>query len=91
VLLKLRNDLALVRGTKGGGRQKGGEVGVFLEDSRERLEGFGGRFESGGFRSGRVLQKIVSIALSGSIEGSALPRHRKNCSWGSRNRTRALA
>ena len=55
VLLKLCNNLALVRGAEGGGGQNGGELGVLFEDFGKSLEGLSGGFESGGLRGGCVL------------------------------------
>lgn len=62
VLSQLGDDLVLVASGEHGGMEDSVELGVLLEDSGERLEGFGGAVEGGGLCGGRVLRGKSELA-----------------------------
>lgn len=55
LLGELGDDVGLVLGGQGRGRQDGGELGILLEEGAELGDGVGGGIEGGGLGGGRVL------------------------------------
>ena len=92
VLLKLRNDLLLIRDGEGRGAENLNELWVLLEQSLESLERLRGGVKDVGFRSCRVLCVLLAAALlSSHCPPNSIPEHLPTTHHSLESRTRALA